>query len=56
MTDTKRIVAVKGLDNKLKCDHEWVTQTTGGMHFDQGEVWDDIEEVDVCKYCGIEKQ
>jgi hypothetical protein len=53
MTDTKRrIVAVKGLDGKLKCEHEWVIQTTGSTHFCQGETWDDIEEVEVCKWCG----
>jgi hypothetical protein len=33
----------------LNCPHQHVS-TRGGMHFDAGEVWDDIQEI--CDNCG----
>lgn len=49
----KRVVMVKGLDGVVHCDHEWVTHSTGGMHFN-GEPWDDITTQDICRKCGEE--
>ena len=40
---------------KRPCRHpETVLNTTGGMHFSAGEVWDDLEDHVVCKGCGHE--
>jgi len=38
--------------NVLPCLHRHVVlATTGGMHFSQGEVWDDIQEHLLCLDC-----
>jgi len=37
------------------CRHEHIEfQSTGGWHFSNGDVWDDIKEVDICLDCGCE--
>jgi len=37
------------------CTHEHtMTFTTGGHHYSQGEVWDDIQERTTCLDCGNE--
>ena len=51
----KQIVMVVGLDGIAHTDHTWVLETTGGMHFSQGETWDDIQERIVCRECGAEQ-
>ena len=38
------------------CNHEFELITTGGMHYSGDEVWDDIEDHYICRYCGAEKQ
>lgn len=55
----KKMLAVQGLDGKKrvacpKCDTEMIFTSSGGMHFDRGDVWDDIEEYFVCPACGHE--
>lgn len=52
--ETKRMVAVMGVDRILKCDHEFVQWGSGSFHFTAGEVWDDIEIEYRCKHCGEE--
>lgn len=37
------------------CKHDWHTNTTGGMHFSGGEVWDDTTETTTCTKCGAVK-
>lgn len=49
----KRVVMVKGLDGVIKCDHDWVTHASGGMHFN-GEPWDNIKEEIICMKCGAD--
>ena len=39
--------------NFAPCPHRHViTATTGGMHFTDGDVWDDIHEELMCLDCG----
>ncbi len=39
--------------NFTPCMHRnVVVETSGGMHFSEGEVWDDIQEKLVCLDCG----
>ncbi len=36
-----------------RCMHRRITTvTTGGLHFSEGEVWDDIREMLMCLECG----
>ncbi len=64
MEKEKVIMAVKGVDGKVllnhqvmcpKCEVPYIVEYSGGLHFDGGEVWDDIEEKVVCPMCGIER-
>ena len=55
----KRLLAVHHADGRTeyicqKCGTKMEWRTTGGFHFDCGEVWDDIEEKPVCPNCGMD--
>ena len=52
MTNVKRVIRI----DPVYCTHErMILHTTGGTHYSEGELWDDIKEYEVCLDCGYSR-
>ena len=56
LSDEAARVAYQDWQDALKCQHEWVTLTTGSQYFAGGELVEDLHDVQVCRTCGQEME